>query len=191
MEKKGLTKALEKAGVNGIAGLVWGDEMRVGLIGEVRRVWAPRGVKVVQLQEYVHEWIYLLLTVNPLRGTLRWAWVVNMKGAALAAVLRQWAQRGLRTVVWDGARGHRGPSYARLRVHRIEQPPHSPELNPVERLIEHLRAVVEGKVYGTLATKMAALENELQQLAACPQQVKSLAGWAWICKALGKLKRNS
>ncbi len=164
--------------------------MRVGLIGEVRRVWAPRGVKVVQPQEYTHEWTYLLLTVNPLRGALRWAWVLNMKGTSLAPVLRQWVPRGLRTLVWDGARGHRGSAYDGLKVHRIEQPPHSPELNPVERIFEYLRDAVEGKVYGTLDAKREAIEHELRRLAACPQQVKSLAGWEWICKAIDKFKRN-
>jgi transposase len=173
-----------------MAGLVWEDEMRVGLIGEVRRVWAPRGVKVVQPQEFTHAWIYLLLTVDPLHGRLRWAWVLNMKGVSLAPVLRQWAQRGLRTVVWDGARGHRGPAYEGLKLHRIEQPPHSPELNPVERIFEYLRDAIEGKVYGTLKAKMKTVERELQRLAACPHQVKSLAGWKWIGKALEKFKNN-
>ena len=28
--------------------LAWADEMRVGLVSTVRRVWAPRGVKVRQ-----------------------------------------------------------------------------------------------------------------------------------------------
>jgi hypothetical protein len=190
-KKKGLRQALEKAGVRGVAGLGWADEMRVGLIGQVRRVWAPRGVKVVQLQEYVHEWTYLLLVVNPLRGTLRWAWVPDMKGASLAPVLRTWAQRGLRTVVWDGARGHRGAAYAGLKLRRIEQPPYSPELNPVERIFEHLRARVEGKVYGTITAKRAALDIELQRLAACPPQVKSLTGWDWICHALQNFQKNS
>ena len=33
--------------------------MRVGLIGQVRRVWAPRGVKVEQAVECKYEWEYL------------------------------------------------------------------------------------------------------------------------------------
>ncbi|HUW14216.1 MAG TPA: hypothetical protein VM537_31125 [Anaerolineae bacterium] len=45
--------------------------MRVGLIGQVRRVWAPRGVKVEQLVEYKYEWEYLNLAVNGLTGQLR------------------------------------------------------------------------------------------------------------------------
>jgi len=35
-------------------------------------------------------------------------------------------------------------------------------------------------VYGSLAAKRAAVETELQRLAANPERVKSLAGWDWI-----------
>ena len=65
-----------------------------------------------------------------------------------------------------------------------------PELNPVERIFEYLRGAVEGKVYGTLEAKMNAVERELQRLAACPHQVKSLAGWEWIGAALEKFKKS-
>lgn len=187
MEKGGLTRALQAAGVTTVQGIAWADEMRVGLIGQVRRVWAPRGVKVVQPLEYTHQWRYLALTVHPLRGTLRWVWVTNLKGVTLAPVVRQWARQGLRTVVWDGGQGHRGAAYAGLRVKRIAQPPHSPELNPPERIFEHLRAVVEGKVYGTMTAKMAAVEAELRVLADHPEQVQSLAGWRWIRDSLSAL----
>jgi hypothetical protein len=176
--------------VTTVQGIAWADEMRVGLIGQVRRVWAPRGVKVVQPLEYTHDWRYLALTVNPLRGTLRWTWVANLKGVTLAPVVRRWARQGLRTVVWDRGQGHRGPAYAGLRVRRIEQPPHSPELNPPERIFEHLRAVVEGKVYGAVSAKMAAVEEELLALATHPEQVKSLTGWQWIRDSLSALDEN-
>ena len=161
--------------------------MRVGLIGQVRRVWAPRGVKVVQPLEYTHRWHYLALTVHPLRGTLRWSWVPNLKGVSLAPVVRNWARHGLRTLVWDCGRGHHGQAYAGLKVKRIAQPPHSPELNPPERIFEHLRATVEGKVYGTLAAKRVAIEHELRLLAAHPEKVRSLTGWRWIIDALNDL----
>lgn len=187
MEKGGLTQALQTAGVSTVRGIAWADEMRVGLIGQVRRVWAPRGVKVVQPVEYTYEWCYLALTVHPLRGTLRWSWVANLKGATLAPVVRRWGSQGLRTVVWDRGQGHRGAAYAGLRVKRIEQPPHSPELNPAERLFEHLRGVVEGKVYGTITAKRAAVEEELRVLAAHPEQVQSLTGWPWIRDSLSAL----
>ena len=77
---------LEAVGCQDRAGLYWGDEMRVGLIGQVRRVWAPRGVKVEQLVERKYEWAYLNLAVSGLTGQLRWGWTENMKGASIGGL---------------------------------------------------------------------------------------------------------
>jgi transposase len=161
--------------------------MRVGLIGQVRRVWAPRGFKVVQAVEYTYEWMYLALIVNPFTGRLRWGWSPNMKAASLAPMLQSWAPRGLRMVVWDRAPGHRGAAYQGQSVNRIEQPAYSPELNPTERIFEFLRDKIEGKVYGSMEAKMAAVEEELQHLAADRRQVRQLTCWDWIQKAVEKL----
>jgi hypothetical protein len=60
------------------AGLAWADEMRLGLRGLVRRVWAPRGVKVRQAQVLPSVWRYLALAVNGLTGTLQWTWTTSM-----------------------------------------------------------------------------------------------------------------
>jgi hypothetical protein len=72
-------------------------------------------------------------------------------------------------------------------VQRIEQPPYSPELNPAERVFEHLRAQIEGKTYGSLEAKKAAVEAELKKLAADPEKVKRLAGWEWILGAMATI----
>ncbi|MFH1084908.1 MAG: transposase [Chloroflexota bacterium] len=172
-------------------GLYWGDEMRVGLIGQVRRIWAPRGVKVVQAVEYKREWAYLNLAVNGLTGQVRWGWTENMQGVSIAPIVQQWGAQGVATVVWDRARGHRGPAYAAVSVKRLEQPPYSPELNPAERVFEHLRSKIEGRSYGTMAAKKQALEAELEKLVACPERVKSMAGWDWIRESVNNLPSSS
>lgn len=165
--------------------------MRVGLIGQVCRVWAPRGVKVEQLVEYKREWAYLNLAVNGLTGELRWDWTENMKGVSIAPVVQGWAQEGVSVIVWDRARGHRGPAYEHVDVQFIEQPPYSPELNPAERVFQYLRSKVEGQVYGTIAAKQAAIEAELEKLAADPNRVKSLAGWDWIRRSVTELSSHN
>jgi hypothetical protein len=187
LEKRGLTARLGEVGGTDPAGLYWGDEMRVGLMGQVRRVWAPRGIKVVQAVEYKREWAYLNLAVNGLTGTVRWDWTENMKGISLASVVKQWTSEGVEVLVWDRARGHRGAAYTEVDVKLIEQPAYSPELNPAERVFEYLRDKVEGEVYGTMAAKKAAVEAELEKLAAIPDKVKSLAGWDWIRQSVKNL----
>jgi hypothetical protein len=161
--------------------------MRVGLIGQVRQVWAPRGVKVAQAVEYAREWAYLNLAVNGLTGQVRWDWTETMKGASIAPVVHHWGEEGLAVLVWDRARGHRGAAYAEVEVKLIEQPPYSPELNPAERVFEYLRDKVEGEVYGTMDAKKQAVEAELEQLAAAPDTVRSLAGWDWIRQSVSNL----
>ena len=153
--------------------LTFGDEMRVGLCGQVRRVWAPRGVKVRQRVQMRREWRYLALAVDGRRGTLRWCWIADMKGPATAEAVRAWQGQGLEAVVWDGASGHRVPEVRQVGVTLLAQPPYAPEL----------RRVVEGQVYATLAEKVAAVERELQALAADLERVKALAGWHWIEEA--------
>jgi hypothetical protein len=187
LEKGGLKKKLAASKVADKAGVFWADEMRVGLIGETRRVWAPRGVKVVQEREYEHVWTYLNLAVNGLSGDLHWSWTKDMKAASIAPVVKSWAEQGVEAVVWDGAQGHRGAAYEEVSVERIFQPPYSPELNPAERVFEFLRERIEGVVYGSLHNKKAAVEAELEKLAADPERVKSLTGWSWIHQAVAGL----
>lgn len=161
--------------------------MRVGLIGEVRRVWAPRGVKVEQAVEYKFEWEYLNLAVNGLTGQLHWDWTENMKSESIAPVVKEWDEQGVEILVWDGARGHHGLAYEEVKVKRINQPAYSPQLNPAERVFEYLRDRIEGKVYGTIAAKKAAVEAELKKLVKTPARIKSLAGWNWIRESVTSL----
>jgi hypothetical protein len=137
----------------------WSDEMRMGLLREVRRVWAPRGIKVRQKVEFERKWLYLNLAVNGKSGTLRWAWSENMKSETIAGVLGGWGKEGVKVVVWARAPGHHGKGYEGVHVQRIEQPPYSSELNLTERVFEPMRAQIE--TYGSLEAKKAAVEAEV------------------------------
>jgi hypothetical protein len=55
-----------------------------------------------------------------------------------------------------------------------------------ERVLEELRREVEGGVYGTIEQKMAAVERELEAMAASPERVQRLTGWSWIRDALAQ-----
>jgi hypothetical protein len=162
------------------------DEMRLGLQGRVRRVWATRGVKVVQKLQFVFEWTYLLPGFNPRTCTLTWDWINSMKQKDLHAALCE-SKWTMDAVIWDSASSHRSNLVAQLPFQSIFQPSYSPELNPVERIFEELRRVAEGVIYETLEHKKQVVENELRQLADDPQRLKRLAGWDWLCDALDSL----
>ena len=167
--------------------LTFGDEMRVGLCGQARRVWAPRGVKVRQRVQLRWEWRYLALAVDGRRGTLHWCWTASLKSPAIAEAVAAWKEQGLEAVVWDGACGHRAPEVRRAGLTLIQQPPYAPEVQPAERVFEELRRVVEDQVYATLEEKVAAVERELRALAADSERVQRLTGWHWIEEAWATL----
>lgn len=166
------------------------DEMRLGLQGRVRRVWATIGVKVVQKLQFVFEWTYLLLGFNPRTCALNWDWIDSMNKEDLHSALRDEKWK-LDAVIWDSASSHRSNWVAQLPFASIFQPAYSPELNPVERIFEELRRAVEGVIYETLDDKKQAVETELRQLATDPQRLKSLAAWDWLCDALDSLPEKT
>ncbi len=190
MEKGGLATTLANAGVTTQTSIAWGDEMRVGLYGQLRKVWAPRGVQVRQRLQIQRVWRYLAVAVDGRQGRLAWTWITNMQGTAIAAAVQHWAEQGIEVVVWDGARGHRGPAVQQVRLTLIQQPPYAPELNPAERVFEELRRAIEGQPYATIEDKMAAVERERYALAADPARVKRLTGWHWIRDACDQLPQK-
>lgn len=164
--------------------MVVADELRLGLHGQVRRVLAPKGVKVRQRRQIASRWAYLLLGVDPRSGRLLWAWLDRFRQATLKPVLAAW---NLAAIVWDGAGAHRGKTLRDLPTQRLFLPPAAPELNPAERVFEEIRRRVEGRVYPDLAAKQAVVEGYLQELAADPVRVQRLCGWDWILGAFATL----
>jgi hypothetical protein len=121
-------------------------------------------------------------------GRLWWCWTETMGSQETASVVRGWQQNtNLKAVVWDGTSSHRSGVVKEVGFPLWQQPAYAPELNPAERLFEELRRVVEGKVYDTLAAKVAAIEAELRQWDADPERVSRLVGWSWIMATLNQL----
>ena len=60
--------------------------MRVGLRGQVRKVWAPRGVAVSQTVPIGWKHLYVAVALDPMTGRLWWAWQQNMKGGEMARI---------------------------------------------------------------------------------------------------------
>ncbi|HZU76051.1 MAG TPA: transposase [Dehalococcoidia bacterium] len=180
MDKRGLADALQAAGIAVAAGVRWADAVRLGLRGGVRRVWAPRGVKIRQTVELRYAWRYVVLAVDGLSGALHWQWTTSMNGAALTAVLAAWKEAGMPGLVWDGAGAHKSKAVRAVGLPTVIQPAAAPQLNPAERVFAAVRRRVEGRRYASLADTMAAVEDFLTELAAAPDRIRALAGWPWI-----------
>ena len=166
--------------------VAWADEMRLGLHGQVRRRWTPRGHTLRLKVEVQYVWRYLALAVEP-TGVLRWRWLARLRKEPVAEVVGQGQTEGVAALVWDTAPSHTATVVRAVGLPLIGLPPYSPELNPAERVIEELRRAVEGNVYGDIERKMAAVEVELTKLAADPAAVRRLVGWDWVTAALAQL----
>jgi hypothetical protein len=166
--------------------VAWADEMRLGLHGQVRRRWTPRGVKLRLKVEVRYVWRYLALAVDP-AGRLHWRWLERFRKEPVAEVVRAWQADGVRALVWDGAPSHAAKLVRDIGLPLVRLPAYAPELNPAERVFEELRRAVEGEIYGDIDAKVAAVEAVLAPLAADPARVRQLVGWDWITQALAQL----
>jgi hypothetical protein len=125
--------------------VAWADEMRLGLHGQVRRRWTPRGHKLRLKVELKYVWRYLALAVEP-TGVLRWRWLTRLRTEPVAEGVEQWQAEGVAALVWDNAPSHTARHVRDVGLPLIGLPPYSPELNPAERVIEELRRAVEGEI---------------------------------------------
>ncbi|MBM0745336.1 transposase (plasmid) [Phormidium sp. CLA17] len=64
----------------------------------------------------------------------------------------------------------------------VFQPPYCPELNPIERLWEHLKADLKWAAFKTLDQLQSRVDQLLAQLT--PQVIASLTGYPFILNAL-------
>jgi len=155
--------------------------MRVGLIGQVRRRWTVRGVKLCQRVERSYEWRYLQVAVDPLSGEVWWRWSARLGEEAAVAALSEWRALGVAVVVWDNAGSHRVRKVREVGVALVYLPAYWSELDLVARVFCAVRRCVEGVVYGSLEAKLAAVAGALGGLR---DGMVRLVGWDWIREAL-------
>ncbi len=186
--KKAFGEALRAEGLKRRDIMIFVDELRWGLLGQVWRRWGVRGVKMRQQVELRYEWRYLLLAVDPMTRRLWWAWLERVRGKEVAQVVEKWGESGVKGVVWDNAAFHRARAVGEVGLKRIYQPPYSPEVNPVERVFEEIRRHVEGRVYGSIEAKRAAVEEVLRRLET-EGRLSTLVGWAYIQQAFQALPK--
>ncbi len=182
---------LKSENITKTAKICWADEMRLGLISQVRRVWCSIGTKVVQQIQISYKYIYLHLAVDGVNGTLHWNWAANMKAESVIKAVNLWQEANIAAIIWDGAPSHRAKEVEELSPVLIRQPPYAPELNPAERVFEAVRQEVEGIIYESLEAKQQAVDQFLKKLLTEPEKIRSLAGWEWIRREIEKLPKSA
>jgi hypothetical protein len=162
------------------------DETRVGLKTETGRVITSRGVKPVAKVQWQRDNYWIYGVVEPLSG---WHFTAEYEGLnseqfqLFLDALSLELDEDIALIQLDQAKAHQALS---LHWHEnlipILQPAHSPQLNPIERLWQFLKAQLKGENFANLTVLKARIQQLLDAL--LPEQVASLTSYDFILEAL-------
>jgi len=166
---------------------IWmADEHRYGLISVLRKVWTLRGHKPVSPYQAKYQWghLYAALEVGGASSCeFFFSPAVNLEVSDY--FLRQIAgsdEEAHHIVIWDGAGFHpkTGSYPIPERVHLLQLPAYSPELNPVEKLFDQLKDEIGNRLFETLEDIEAAIASMLATFWEDAAPVRSLIGEGWL-----------
>lgn len=189
--KRARIEALQRQAERGEIDLYYEDEIDLALLPTITQCWCRRGHQRKIETPRTNQKRYGAGLIHWVSGKLYWATSEHKDNALFRAVLSQVldsspAFPGRKVyVVIDNYRIHFAkPVLALLAAHpeRVELvtlPTYSPQLNPVERFWKHLRRKVTHNVFfQTIDRLLEAVTSFFQDLAACPDTVRSVAGLA-------------
>ena len=162
------------------------DETRLGLKTITGRLITATGVKPVGLSQWQRDNFYLYGVVEPLSGYSFFYEFSHLDGDCFQLFLDMLsAQLGddIAVIQFDQGSFHRAKSLdCPENIIPIFQPPHSPELNPIERFWEFLKAKLQWENCNTLAQLRHKLTDVLEAIT--PEQIASLTSYDFILEAL-------
>lgn len=161
------------------------DEGRFGRITDIRKCWAPKGIRPKVGQQIARAFVYVYAAVCMALGKMTSLILpyanTDMMNLFLEEVSNDFKDYFVIMLV-DGAGWHRSndlkiPENIRL----VQQPSHSPELNPVEHLWEELREnYLPNKVFGSLDAVEQALCKGLTDLHRDPKKLSSMTNFPYL-----------
>jgi hypothetical protein len=168
------------------------DESRLGLHLPIHRRLTGYGIKPIQVVAPLYEYYWLYATVEPTTGEAFWWEFPRLDADCFTIFLQQFSQRyaeSLNIVLLDQA-----PAHVAQRVQIPENvillwlPAYSPELNPVERLWEDLKAridVLDTRVRSRLTALQEHVAGIVRRYTA--ETIAALTGYAYLVEAINAL----
>ena len=162
------------------------DESRFDLRTISGRKITATGVKPVGLGQWKSEGYYLYGLVEPKSGENFFWEFSHMDSACFQVYLQEFARaypEDLHIIQLDN-----GPLHTAKKLQvppnivLLFQPSHSPELNPIERLWEHLKGQLRWQVFKDLQHLQERVSELLNNLEL--DVITSLTGWAYILDSL-------
>ena len=165
------------------------DESRVGLLPVQRRRITVSGVKPVGVVQYQFENFYLYGAVEPTTGESFFLELPQLNTVNFQIFLDEFAhhyQASLNIVLMDNGSCHKAKALVIPdHVVCVFLPPYSPELNPIERLWQDLKA----RLAWVLVAQLEALERHVETLIRqySPAAIHSLTSYPYFVHAVNAL----
>lgn len=165
------------------------DESRFGLKTLIGRLITASGIKPTGSWQWVFKAFWLYGTVEPATGESFFLQFSHVDTDCYQRFLNEFSKAypdSLNILQVDNGRFHKGKDLVvPENVILLFQPPYCPELNPVERLWEHLKADLKWASFKTLAQLQTKVDQILGELT--PEVIASLTGYSFILDALSAL----
>lgn len=162
------------------------DESRFGLLPVHRRKITLPGVKPVSKVQYDFDYYYLYGAVEPVTGDSFFLELPNLNTGCFQVYLNELSKTyrdSLNILLLDRGAFHRAGSLRiPSNVALIFIPPYSPELNPIERLWEAIKADIANELYSdvdALKEEIACILNRYSK-----EEIISLTGYEYLIEAV-------
>ncbi|WP_033364715.1 IS630 family transposase [Mastigocladopsis repens] len=163
-----------------------GDETRVGLKTEPGRLITTKGVKPIGIMQWKRDNFYLYGLVEPLTGE-HFIWEFShLNTACFNIFLEKFSEtysQDIHILQLDNGAFHFS-QHLKLpeNIVLLFQPPHTPQVNPIERLWEEVKRHLTWESFSTLDELREFIWKRLEQLNT--SIVASITGWDFILDAL-------
>ncbi len=162
------------------------DETRLGLKTIEHRKLTSVGVKPVGTVQWEFKAYYLYGVVEPQTGESFFYEFSHLDSDCFEEFLKQFSQHyseDLHILQVDNGSFHKAKKLSIPdNIVLLFQPPHCPELNPIERLWELLLGFLRWGVFSNLDALRAKVREILSSFSA--ELIASLTGWEYISQAL-------
>lgn len=165
------------------------DESRFGLHSLIGRAITACGVKPIGPWQWLFKAFWLYGAVEPATGASFFLQFSHVDTECYQRFLNEFSQAypdSLNILQVDNGRFHKGKGLVvPENIVLLFQPPYCPELNPIERLWEHLKADLKWASFKTLAQLQTKVDQLLAELT--PEVTASVTGYPFILEALSAL----
>ena len=165
------------------------DESRFGLKTIVGRLITASGVKPIGQWQWLFKAFWLYGAVEPKTGESFFLQFSHVDTQCYPRFLSEFSPtypNSLNILQVDNGRFHNGKDLiVPENIVLLFQPPYCPELNPIERLWEHIKADLKWASFKTQAQLQTKVDQLICELT--PEVIASITGYSFINDALSAL----